>query len=162
MPNVIDWTVDRLLSGVRTLNARAESAQNTIRANRARYLETLRSLPAVTDVEAREALRTRLREWIRRQVTVENRFNSFASNYLAAKSAVKRFLQGAGVSPPGYLGAGPIVIPAAVYGGLTIAFAVLATIVAVNASLTKSLDQIAGVLKLARDRNWTAAEPGEA
>jgi len=160
--NAVDWTVDKALSAIKTLNARAQSAQNTIRANRAAYREALLTLPSVPDLGSREALRARLRDWIHRQVDVENRFNAFASRYLAAKAAVKRFLESIGVSPPAYLGAAPLVVPAAVYGGLAIAFAVIATIYTLNASQTRGLNGIRQLLETARERNWTAQETAAA
>ncbi len=163
MASALEWTVDKLLSGIRALNARAESAQNTIRANRASYLETLRSLPSVPDPGAREALRAKLREWIMNQVGIENRFNAFATNYLAAKATAKKFLQSIGITPPIYLGQVQVLaVPAAVYGGVAIGLAVIATIVTLNATQTKGLDGIRDLLKTARDQGWTAKETTEA
>jgi len=162
LANVIDWTVDKLLSGVRSLNARAESAQNTIRANRANYTATIRALPSVPDVGAREVLRSKLRDWIHRQVDVENRFNSFATNFTAAKAETKRFLQSVHVTPPGYLGQVQLAVPAAVYGAIAIGLAVIATIMALNATQTRGMDGIRDLLRTAREREWTAKQTADA
>ena len=159
MANAVDWTVDKLLSSVQTLNARAESAQNTIRANRATYNQTLRSLSSIPDQGARESLRAKLRDWIHRQVDVENRFNEFARNFTAAKLATKRFLESVSITPPSYLG---FVVPAAVYGGVAVALAVIATISALNSAQTKSISVIGDLVKTARERGWSAKETAEA
>jgi hypothetical protein len=159
----VDWTVDKLLSGIQTLNARAESAQNTIRANRATYLETLRSLGSITDVGAREALRSKLREWVYKQVEVENRFNSFATGYTAAKAAAKKFLTSIGVAAPSYLGALPaIAVPVAVWGGVAIGLTVIAAIVLMNATQSKGIGAIRDLLETARAQNWTAQQTSDA
>jgi len=162
LANVVDWTVDKLLSGIRTLNARAESAQNTIRANRAAYTSAVRSLPSVPDVGAREALRAKLRDWIHRQVAVENRFNSFASNFMAAKAQTKRFLQSMDVTPPAYLGQVQIAIPAVVYGAIAVGLAVIATIMALNATQTRGIGVIRDLLATAKANSWTARETADA
>lgn len=158
----IDWTVDQLLSGVQTLNARAESQQNTIRANRATYNSTLRSLPAIADVQAREALRAKLAEWIRAQLSVENRFNDFLRNFTAAKAKTKAFLQSAGVTPPPYLGFAVAAVPAAVYGGIAIALAVVATIAALNSNQTTAINGLSNLASRAEREHWSAKETAEA
>jgi hypothetical protein len=162
MPNAIDWTVDQLLSGVKTLNARVESQQNTIRANRATYTAALRSLPSIVNLQAREALRTKLSEWIRAQVGVENRFNDFVRNFTVAKAKAKAFLQSAGVAPPPYLGFVVPAVPAAVYGAIAIALAAIATIAALNSSQTAAINGLSNLVDRAERESWTARETADA
>ena len=158
----VDWTVDKLLAGVRTLNARAESAQNTIRANRARYLDTLRGLPQIVDAGAREALRAQLRDWIRQQVAVENRFNAFASKLARAKDMAKRFLSSAGVTPPAYLGAVQLAVPVVVWGLVAAGLVSVGVIMALNATQSRGMDGLQEIARLAREQGWTAAQTGDA
>jgi hypothetical protein len=163
MANAIDWTVDQLLSGVRTLNARAESQQNTIRSNRATYTATLRSLPQIANVVAREALRAKLGEWIRKQVAVENRFNDFLRNFTAAKAKAKQFLTGAGITAPSYLGAIQLAaVPAAVYGAIAIGLAAIATIAALNSNQTTSINGLSALERRAEREGWDAKETADA
>jgi hypothetical protein len=160
---VVDWTVDQLLSGVKTLNARAESQQNTLRANRATYMDTLRSLPSIADIHSREALRSKLSVWIRSQVGLENRFAEFMRNFVAAKAKAKQFLTSAGITPPGYLGAIQIAaVPAAVWGAIAIGLAAIATIAALNSNQTASINGLKSLVERAQREQWNAQDTAEA
>lgn len=162
-PTLIDWTVDQLLSGVKTMNARMESQQNTIKANRATYTATLRSLPAIADINSREALRSKLGVWIHSQVAVENRFNDLARNFTTAKAKVKSFLQSSGVTPPSYLGAIQIAaVPAAVWGAIAVGLAAIATIAALNSNQTTTINGIRSLVQRAEREKWSAADTAEA
>lgn len=151
----VDWTVDKLLSQFQTLNARVYSAQNSIRANRQGYMEALRSLPSIPDPAVREELRTRMREWIHKQVEVENRFTDLAAKWERAKGMVKNFLQRVGITPPAYLGQ-LILAPAAVWGLVAAGLLLVGVIIALNATQSKALDCITNVTRLASQRGWTA------
>ena len=162
MANAIDWTVDKLLSGVQTMNARIESQQNTIRANRATYMATLRSLPSIADVKVREALRSRLGTWIRAQVGIENRLGDLLRNFTTAKARAKQFLTSVGITPPGYLGAIQVAaVPAAVWGALAIGLAAIATIAALNSNQTTAINGLSNLVRRAERETWTAAETAE-
>lgn len=163
MANAIDWTVDQLLSGVKTLNARTESQQNTIRANRALYMTTLRTLGMISNVQSREALRSKLSQWIVAQVGIENRFNDLMRNFIAAKAKVKQFLESAHITPPGYLGQIQFAaVPAAVYGAIAIALAVVATIAALNSNQTTTINGLSDLVQRAQRENWSAKDTAEA
>ena len=161
MSNAIDWTVDKLLSQFRTLDARAEHARNTLRANRLRYMETLRSLPSIPDVAAREELRAKMREWIHKQVEVENRYTSLAEKWAQAKGMVKNFLQSVGITPPSYLGA-VVLAPVAVWGIVAAGLSLVAVVIALNSTQTKALDCISNVTRAAAQQGWGADQTRQA
>ena len=161
MATLVDWTVERLLGGIREVNARAEHVQNTLRQARTDYLATLRSLPNVRDVQAREQIRAELGRWIHRQVEAENRFNAFAAAYLSAKRAAKDFLSRIGVTPPSYLGALPLV-PVAIATGVAVAAATVATMLTLAAAQSRGLDAIKNVTALALRDSWTAEQTAQA
>lgn len=160
----VDWTVDRLLSGVASLNVQVEHAQNTIRTNRSGYMEALRSLPQIQDVGAREALRRQLGQWIQKQVAIENRFAGFKAEYNSAKARVKTFLTQAGISPPGYLGAAPVVIavPVLIWGAVAAGLITIGIIIAMAVERSRSLGVIQDIAETARSHNWTAQQTSDA
>lgn len=162
MASALDWTVDQLLSGVKTVDARLESARNTLRSNRARYMSTLRSLPEIRDVASRDKIRAELGKWIPKQVAAENRVNDLLATLAAAKAKAKTFLKGVGISPPAYLGFAPVLVPAAIWG--TIALLLTAGTVVVTLAIThsKGLGVIESVAATARARNWSAQETATA
>lgn len=151
----VDWTVDKLLSGVSTLNNQASTAQTTLREARTRYLLTLRSLPQIPNVAAREALRGELGKWIVKQVDAENRFNSFAATLASAKAKVKAFLQSVNITPPGYLGAIQIAVPIAVAAAIAAALVIGAAIVAYAVNQSKGLGILETIAQNAKQQNWT-------
>lgn len=161
MASAIDWTVDKLLTQFQVLDARAEHARNTIQANRVRYMEMLRALPGVADLNAREAIRAKLRDWIHRQVQVENQYRDLAAKWATAKGMVKNFLQSIGITPPAYLGA-VVLAPAAVWGVVAAGLGLVAIVIAANTNQTKALDCISNITRAAAQQGWTAAETAKA
>jgi len=155
--------VEKLLSGIATLNAKMEHAQGTIRANRANYMATLRSLPQIQDVAAREAVRAQLAAWIPKQVDTENRFNALAQTYTVAKAKIKAFLQSVGVTPPGYLGALPAVaVPVLIWGAVAAGLITVGVIITLAIANMKALECITNVTATARQQGWTQAQTVEA
>lgn len=155
----IDWTVDQLLSGAKTLNARAEHARNTLRAARERYMQALRNLPSIPDLQAREAARAKLREWIHRQVELENRYATLAAQWAAAKARVKAFLQSVHVTPPSYLGLLPAaLVPVAVWGLVAVGITAMTAFIVAAVNHSKVLDNEASLIQLAARNGWTADE----
>lgn len=158
----VDWTVDQLLSGAKSLNARDVQARTQLQANRVRYMETLRSLPSIADIPAREAARSRLTDWIHRQVGIENQYNAFSAQWAAAKAKVKGFLQSINVTPPVYLGFAPLGVPLAIWGLVAAGLALVAIIIAAAVNHGKALDNISAIVQMAAQRGWTAAETKKA
>jgi len=159
MATAVDWTVDKLLSSVKTLNARSDHARNTLRANRARYSEVVRQVSSIPDIAAQNAVRDRLRSWIYKQVDAENRYRSFSENFERAKSLVKQLLQSVHITPPTYLGAGPVLaVPASVAGLILTGLVVVATIIAIAVTQSKVIDNIAAAIRFARDKGLTGPE----
>ena len=158
----VDWTVDKLLSGVATLNAKMEHAQGTIRANRANYMATLRSLPSIPDVQAREAVRAQLAAWIPKQVDAENRFNALSQAYTVAKAKVKAFLQSVGVTPPGSLGGPAVAVPVLIWGAIAAGLVTVGVIITLAIANMKALECITNVSTAARNGRWTAAQTADA
>lgn len=155
--NAIDWTADKVLSVVKMLNADADRERRRIQANRDRYMATLHTLPRVKNGAAKDRLRAQLTSWIHNQVAAENRFNDFEAKFTSAKLAVKKFLQSIRVTPPGYLGALPLV-PAAVVIALTVAIAAMAIIVSTNLRQSKSIDGLNALVQQAVAEGWSPEE----
>lgn len=161
MATVVDWTVDKLLSSVQTINTQAAQLDARIKADRARYMATLRSLPQVQDVAARERLRGQLGDWIHKQVDVENRMNGFLAAWSSAKSQAAQFLRGVNVQVPSYLGAVPIV-PAVIVGVIVSAVAVMAIVAVQNNLQGKALDGLSSLVKNAAAQGWTEGQTANA
>jgi hypothetical protein len=159
----VDWTVEQLLSGAQMLSARAEHARNTLRAARDHYMQTLRNLPSIPDLQARESARAKLREWIHRQVELENRYAALAAQWAAAKARVKMFLQSVHVTPPAYLGFLPAaLVPVAVWGLVAAGLGLVATIIVAAVNHSKSLDSISSIVQMAAREGWTAEQTAQA
>jgi hypothetical protein len=145
------------------LNARAEQARNTLRAARERYMQTLRNLPSIPDLQARESARAKLREWIHRQVELENRYAALAAQWATTKAKVKAFLQSASVTPPAYLGFLPAaLVPVAVWGLVAAGLALVAAIIVAAVNHSKSLDNISSIVQMAAREGWTAEQTAQA
>lgn len=155
MANVIDWTVDKLLSSVRTMNSDAIREQGRIRAMRAKYMDTLRKLPTIANAPSRERLRAQLQDWVHRQVGLENTFNEFLARFAAVKAGAKKLLQAVHIEPPAYLGAIPIIVPAALITIAIVAGAAIAKVVAQAIIQSKSLDGLNALVQVAAEQHWT-------
>lgn len=161
MATIVDWTVDKLLSSVQSINTQAAQLDARIKADRARYMATLRSLPQVQDVASRERLRGQLGEWIKKQVDVENRMNGFLAMWASAKAQAAKFLNAAHIQVPTYLGAVPLV-PAAIVGVIVVAVAVMAVVAAQNNLQGKALDGLSSLVNNAAAQGWTEAQTANA
>lgn len=159
MPNqAVDWTVEQVLSGVKTLNARADSIRNTLRAARAAYTTTVRNVSIIPDEAMRARARAELTTWIHNQVALENRFQDFAAKFADAKARVKMWLQSVNITPPGYLGIAPAVVPVVVWGLVAAALLIAASLIKDAVTHGKKMDNIAGIVELARQQNWSPAQ----
>lgn len=157
----VDWTVDKLLAAVDLINDKMASAGEKIHSNRAAYTATLRSLPSIQNVAAREALRARLGAWIPKQVADENRFNQLSAQYRSAKARAKSWLENVGITPPGYL-SGAVLVPVIVYGALA-ALLIAATAMVVSSFVQgKAMDCITNVTRAAVDNHWSEAQTADA
>lgn len=154
MATAVDWTVSKLLGFVDTLNRDATREQARIRANRARYMTTLRSVANVRDPNAKARIKAELTTWIHKQVAVENAFNEFLLRFAAAKAKVKAFLQSIHVTPPAYLGAIQVV-PAAIIIVVAAAATAITIVVVQNNLQGKGLDGLQRLIGLASAQNWT-------
>jgi hypothetical protein len=153
----VDWTVDKVLSGIATLNARDAAARSAITQARASYTQAVRGVSLIPDQATQAAVRAQLTDWIHKQVGIENQYQDFHSRLLSAKAAVKGWLKSVDITPPGYLGIA-ILAPIAIGAAIAVALGIVAAIVITATSHGRKMDSINALIGYAQRNGWTAAQ----